>query len=75
MEQIENRDFGILTYTALPSFSQFTKQLENWDFEAFIYCEIVRIVFQGEYVLGRGANSHYVTILSQVKCLKHFLQA
>ena len=32
MEQIENRDFGILDLTVLARFSQFTKQLGNLDF-------------------------------------------
>ena len=58
-------------------FSQFTKWLGNWKFLsslALIFCQIVWLVFQAGfiYVMGRGANIHYVLILRQFKCWKHF---
>ena len=56
--EIENWDTGILAETALPNFSQFTKkQLGNWDFQsflAFIFCQIVRSVFQEGHMCWVG---------------------
>ena len=71
MEEIKNWDFGIL-----PTFFQFTKQLGNWDlFPCFYVLPDREDCLSGRvYVLGREANSHYVTILWQVKW-KHCLQA
>ena len=64
--------FGIL-----PSFSQSIKQFKNRDFFPWFYilsdCE--DFLSGRIYVLGRGASSHYVTILWQLKCWKHCLQA
>ena len=60
MEEIKNWEFGIL-----PSFSQFTKQLQNWDFFPcfHILSDCEEFLSGRVYVLGRGAGSHYVTIL------------
>ena len=50
----------MLAEAAIPNFSQFTKELENWNFSVpltFIFSQILRTVFQVWYVFGRiGAN-------------------
>ena len=41
-------DFWTLVWAVFPNFSQFTKELGNWDFwrpHAFIFCQIEKIVF------------------------------
>ena len=70
MEEIENWDFEIL-----PRFSQFTEQLGNWDFSpCFHILADCDNCFSGRvYMLEKGASSHYVTILWQVKCWKRCL--
>ena len=71
IEEIENWDFG-----TLPCFSPFTKQLENWHFfpSFHVLLQCGDGLLGRVYVLGREANSHYVTTLWQVKCWKHYLQ-
>ena len=68
---MENWDFGIF-----PSFSQFAKQLGNWHFyPGFHILSDCEDCLSGRvYVLCRGDNSHYVTVLRLVKCWKHCLQ-
>ena len=71
-----------LNIEILEYFQDFPSSLdswENWDFSfayfSFTFCQIVRIVFQAGYICWiRTAKCHYVTILWQVKCWKHFLQ-
>ena len=72
MEEIEYWDFRIL-----PSFSQFTKQLGNWHFFTcfYILSDCKDFLSGRVYVLDRRAESHYVTILWQIKCWKHCLPA
>ena len=57
MKEMEYWDVWMLSEAVFPNFSHFTKELENWNFRippTFIFCQIVRIVFQTWYVCRRG---------------------
>ena len=55
-----NIDFCMLAWAVFPNLSQFTKELENrnfWILRTFIFCQIVRILFEARYVSSRGRSN------------------
>ena len=66
-----NISFNQYNLALLQNLYQFTRELENWNFWillTFIYCLIVRIVFQAWYLCRRGADNLWLNCQFLRKC-------
>ena len=62
MKEMENRDFS-LAEAALPNIYEFTKEFEKWDFwgtPTFIFCQMVRTVYQCNMWHRRGGVNFWL---------------
>ena len=65
MKVMESWNFWTLAEAVLPNFSQFTKEFENWLIWVpltFIFCQIVRTIFQAWYLCRRGTSQFMIKL-------------